>query len=129
MVDFSKKQNLQLASQGKIQFIQASVDAQSFPNGFFDLVTAIETIYFWPDLPKAFCEINRVLKPEGKLLVISEIIKDGKFEVENAEIIAKTHVKLLKLNELRELLGAAGFSVKAIRKSGSPWNLVIALKH
>ncbi|MGD6809848.1 MAG: class I SAM-dependent methyltransferase [Candidatus Bathyarchaeia archaeon] len=129
MVDFSKKQNLQLASQGKIQFIQASVDAQSFPNGFFDLVTAIETIYFWPDLPKAFCEINRVLKPEGKLLVISEIIKDGKFEVENAEIIAKTHVKLLKLNELRELLGAAGFLVKAIRKSGSPWNLVIALKH
>jgi len=56
---------------------------------FFDLVTAVETCYFWPNLKDAFIEIKRVLKKGGYLLIISEMIKDGTYEVENAEVIAK----------------------------------------
>ncbi len=128
MVDFSKMQNQRLVVEGKIQFVQGSVDALSFCDGFFDLITAVETLYFWPSLPKAFCEINRVLKPDGKLLLVSEMIKNGKFEVENAEIIAKTHVKLRSLDELQGLLEAAGFNVEVSRKPNSPWNVVAAQK-
>ncbi len=38
----------------------------------FDLVTAFETVYFWPDLKKAFSEVRRVLKPGGQFLVVCE---------------------------------------------------------
>jgi ubiquinone/menaquinone biosynthesis C-methylase UbiE len=128
MVDFSKVQNQHLVAEGKIQLVQDSVDALSFLGGQFDLVTAVETCYFWPDLPKAFREVNRVLKQGGKLLIIREMTKDGKFEVEHAEIIAKTHVKLYPLTELQGMLEAAGFCVEISRKPDSYWNVIVAQK-
>lgn len=43
----------------------------------FDLVTAFETVYFWPDLPKSFREIRRVLRPGGTLLICNECSGDA----------------------------------------------------
>ena len=36
----------------------------------FDLVTAVETHYFWPDLPRDLVEVRRVLKPGGMLALV-----------------------------------------------------------
>jgi hypothetical protein len=93
------------------------------------LVTAVETYYFWPNLAKSFLEIKRILKNGGCLLVINEMIKDGKYEVDNAEIISKTHVHLVPLQEIQRMLYSAGFSnVKVYRKRKSDWNAVLAHK-
>jgi ubiquinone/menaquinone biosynthesis C-methylase UbiE len=48
-----------------------------FPDGLFDLVTAVETHYFWPDLPADMREIQRVLRPGGTLVVLAEAYKGG----------------------------------------------------
>jgi ubiquinone/menaquinone biosynthesis C-methylase UbiE len=128
MVEYSKNENRQLAAEGKISLLQGTAQNLSFPNGFFDLVTAVETCYFWPSLPEAFKEINRVLKPDGKLLIISEMIKDGKYEVENAEMIEKVHVKLFSIQELQGMLEDAGLTVEFFRKPCSPWNAIVAQK-
>jgi len=45
----------------------------------FDLVTAIETQYYWPDLVNDMREILRVLAPGGTLVIIAESYKNGKF--------------------------------------------------
>ena len=96
---------------------------------FFDLVTAIETYYFWPNLAVAFREMKRILKKGGCLLIISEMIKDGVYEVENAEIIAKTQVHLVPLQEMQKMLYSAGFSsAKVYRKRKSDWNAILAQK-
>ena len=34
--------------------------------------SALETVYFWPDLPQCFQEVYRVLKPGGTLLICNE---------------------------------------------------------
>ena len=39
----------------------------------FDLVTAVETIYFWRDLPHCFEEVKRVLKPGGLFAILLEV--------------------------------------------------------
>ena len=36
-----------------------------FAGDWFDAVTAFETVYFWPDLPRCFREVFRVLRPGG----------------------------------------------------------------
>jgi hypothetical protein len=93
------------------------------------LVTAIETIYFWSNLTTAFQEIKRILKKGGYLLIISEMIKDGVYEVENAEIIAKSQVNLVPLQEMQRILQSVGFSsVNVYRKRKSNWNAILALK-
>ena len=130
MVEYSKEENKKLVDEGRVMLIEGSVEKMRFPTNFFDLVTAIETYYFWSNLTKAFQEINRVLKQGGKILIVSEMIKDGKYEIENAETIAKAHVKLLSMQEIEIVLHSAGFiNVRIFRKPCSPWNVIIAQKH
>ena len=43
-----------------------------FPAGTFDVVTAVETHFWWPNLPTDMREVFRVLKTGGKLIVIAE---------------------------------------------------------
>jgi len=129
MVNFTKQINKEGVSQDRILVFESSVGKMSFSNDFFDLVTGIETYYFWPNLSDAFQEIKRVLKPKGTLLLINEMIKDGSFEIENAEVIKKTHVKLASLQEIKSILEEQGFmSIKVFRKRNSAWNAVIAKK-
>jgi ubiquinone/menaquinone biosynthesis C-methylase UbiE len=129
MVKYSKEQNLQLVKEGRIGLTQASVEKLCFQNDFFDLVTAIETYYFWPNVQTAFKEIRRVLKPSGRLVIVSEMVKDGKYEVENAETVKKCGVHLLSLQNIENLLASAKFAeVKFFKKPDSVWNTVVATK-
>jgi ubiquinone/menaquinone biosynthesis C-methylase UbiE len=129
MVDYSRQANRKLMMQERLEISQGSVEKLGFKDEFFDLVTAIETYYFWPNLSEAFHEIKRVLKDEGKLLIISEMIKDGAYEVKHAQTISKTQVHLLTLAEIQNILYYAGFSkVTIYRKRKSVWNAVLAQK-
>ena len=51
---------------------QADVIRLPFSENTFDLATAIETVYFWPDIKAGFREILRVLKPAGIFAVLNE---------------------------------------------------------
>ncbi len=44
---------------------QASVAELPFKAEQFEVVTAFETVYFWPELTQNFREVYRVLKPGG----------------------------------------------------------------
>lgn len=95
---------------------QESVSEMSFENESFDLITAFETVYFWPDIKNDFKEVNRVLKDNGIFLICNEALpKDG-------DERQKEFTELLKCNiyseeELTENLKNNGFSnVKSIIK-------------
>lgn len=129
MVEYARKVNKEFVKQNQVEIRQASVDKTGLPDDFFDLVTACETYYFWPSLPEAFKEIKRVLKPNGKFLLISEMVKDGVHDVARAKIIEKTHVHLVPIEETSNMLQSAGFSnIEAVRKEDSAWNVIIAQK-
>jgi len=129
MVAYSRKVNEKLIAENRVEIREGSVDKTGFPDNFFDLVTAIETYYFWPSLPDAFQEIKRVLKLGGRLLLVNEMVKDGVYEVENAEIIEKTQVRIVPLEEIRNILQSVGFAdVQVFAKAESPWNAVLAQK-
>ena len=51
---------------------QASADALPFASASFDVVTAFETVYFWPDPARSFAEVCRVLRPGGRFLICNE---------------------------------------------------------
>ena len=52
---------------------QGSAAELPYADSTFDLVTAVETVYFWPDLPHCFEEVNRVLKPGGLFAILLEV--------------------------------------------------------
>ena len=57
------------------------------------------------------------------------MVKDGVYEVENAEMIEKTQVRLIPLEEIRQIMELAGFAdVQVFTKAASPWNAFLAQK-
>src|SRR5580704_16638285 len=53
----SRGRNARLIQAGRVEIKQASVSRLPFPDDTFDLVTAIETQYYWPDLTADMKEI------------------------------------------------------------------------
>jgi ubiquinone/menaquinone biosynthesis C-methylase UbiE len=129
MVEYSRKVNRNLITQDRVSIVEGVVDKTGFPDNYFDLVTAIETYYFWPNLQNAFQEILRILKPNGYFLIINEMIKDGTYEIKNKETIQKTHVHLMSISEIKEDLTLVSYKkIQIFTKSGSPWNAILAQK-
>ena len=130
MVEYSKKVNKKLIAENRVQIVEASVEKMGFSDDFFDLVTAIETYYFWSSFSDAVKEIRRVLKPNGQFLMVNEMVEDGVYDAKYAKTIEKAHVRLIPLNETKNTLEAVGFeNVQIFTKAGSPWNAVLTKKH
>jgi ubiquinone/menaquinone biosynthesis C-methylase UbiE len=130
MVEYSKKVNKKLVAQNRVEIVEGAVEKTGFPNDYFDLVTAFETYYFWTHFADALKEIRRVLKPSGQLLLVNEMIQDGKYEVTNAKLIEETHVRLIPLKEIQRVLQSVGFmDVQVFTETDSAWNAVLAKKH
>ena len=107
---------------------EGSVEALPWPDESFDLVTACETIYFWGDLAKAFGEVARVLKPAGTFAVFIEAA-----DPEGARIWTDVvpGMRVHTVEELSELLAAAGFAPPAVHRksaSASAWICLVAQK-
>lgn len=68
-VKLSKEVNEKLIDEGKVEIIEGNVKSLPFEDNTFDIVTAFETVYFWPDIEKCFAEVKRVLKPGGIFLI------------------------------------------------------------
>ena len=51
----------------KVRLEIGIVEALPFEDASFDLVASTNTVYFWPDLVRAFAELKRVLRPGGLL--------------------------------------------------------------
>ena len=60
-----------------IRFTMKQMDAQeiTFPDNSFDTVIANHMLYHLPDISKGLQEINRVLKPDGKLIAATNGMK------------------------------------------------------
>ena len=64
-VERARSLNRAAIQEGRCVVWQGSVERIIFAKDWFDAVTAFETVYFWPDLPRCFQEVYRVLKPGG----------------------------------------------------------------
>ncbi|RAP45884.1 MAG: hypothetical protein BZ135_04825 [Methanosphaera sp. rholeuAM6] len=68
-VKLSKEVNKKLIKEGKVEILKGNVKSLPFEDDTFDIITAFETVYFWPDIEKCFAEVKRVLKPGGIFLI------------------------------------------------------------
>lgn len=68
-VNLSREVNQEYINQGKVEVLEGNVQSLPFDDDSFDVVTAFETIYFWPGIEKCFGEVKRVLKPGGIFLI------------------------------------------------------------
>ena len=71
-VEKARKVNAGAIAEGRCNVQQASVAELPFEAEQFDVATAFETVYFWPELAQNFREVYRVLKPGGTFFICNE---------------------------------------------------------
>ena len=123
-VAFAGKLNQASIANSQVEIQEASVSELPFPANTFDLVTAVETHFWWPDLLAGMSEILRVLKPGGTLLIVAEVY--GKANTSTARLSEKytsaSGMKLLSVDEHRELFSNAGYSdVQVVTEPAKGW--------
>jgi SAM-dependent methyltransferase len=108
----SQRYNAEAIQAGRVEIRVADVGKLPFPDNTYDLVTGVETHFWWPHIAAGLREIRRVLKPGGTLILIAEVYKGAntlasRLCEKSAPI---SGIKMLTLDEHRDLLASAGFA-------------------
>src|SRR5262245_19500629 len=125
-VDMSRELNAEAIRAGRVEIHEASVSKLPFTDAVFDLVTAVETHYYWPDLDADAREILRVLKPGGVFIAIAEAYKGSRYDWAMRPAMALLRAKMLSVTEHRDWLAGAGFTdVQVHEDRGHGWLCVM----
>jgi len=129
-VDYSKEsvavsQKKNAADLGKrCDIKEGSVSALPYESDSFDIITAFETVYFWPNIEQDFAEVLRVLKPNGQFLICSELNDPSDTtwpdKVEGMRIYSR--------GELVSMLKSGGFDVETADIHQRGWLCTVARK-
>ena len=69
MVEEATTLNSQLTASGKAVFQLADGEKLDYSDAFFTSIFTVNTLYFWKNPKEYLQEINRVLKPNGELII------------------------------------------------------------
>ena len=125
-VEKSRKVNAKAIKEGRCQVLQASVAELPFDENNFDLVTAFETIYFWPGLVDCFREVYRVAKPGGTFLICNE--SNGETNKDDKWVEKIGGMTIYNAAQILTALNQAGFIDAKAHKNGKGWICVTARK-
>ena len=114
---------------GKVKLQKATVSALPFDSDKFDLVTAVETYYFWPDKLNDLREIWRVLKPGGKIMLVFEMLKDKNDPERWSKVEERLNIEAVSREDIDAMLERAGYlNIRTYVKSGTTWLCAVAEK-
>ncbi len=126
-VKTSRKENAEEIKAGRCTVQQENVVQLSFADGSFDLATAFETIYFWPDIAESFAQVFRVLKGGGMLFICNETDGDDEEGYQWAREIEG--MEIYRESDVTEELKRAGFdNVRVERYPENHWICFMAVK-
>ena len=98
-VERSIKLNEKSVGEGRCEIIHGSVSDLPFEDNEFDIVTAFETVYFWPDFINDLKEVRRVLKDDGIIFIANEALH-REYDVRQEHIIELLDMHIYSESEL-----------------------------
>ena len=107
-VEKARAVNSAAIAAGRCEIVQGNVLELPFDDGQFDVVTAFETVYFWPEIARCFAEIHRVLKAGGVFMITNET--SGKTGAHEKWQKLVDGLSVYTGEELEALLTGAGFA-------------------
>ena len=121
--------NENLIESDKLKVVEGSVDKLPYKNDFFDRAITVESFYFWPNPVENLKEVLRVLKPNGKFLLVADI-----YEKASLSQRARENIRMFKMlnptpEEFVSMFKQAGFTKTEIKtKAQTDWIAVLGIK-
>ena len=126
-VKASEDRNQDAVDAKRCRIIQADVSDMPIGDEEYDLASAFETIYFWPDIGETFKEVSRIIRPKGKFMIAQGT--DGNHPDDEKWLSTVEGMRVYTAPELEKYLLDAGFSsVKSFKKENEYILVVIAEK-
>ncbi|MBR5736631.1 MAG: class I SAM-dependent methyltransferase [Bacteroidales bacterium] len=124
-VSKARKFNWKAIAQGRCNVVEGNVADLPFEDDSFNLVTAFETIYFWPDIEDCYRQVRRVLKDGGRFVIVNEL--DGERDDKKWETIIEG-MHAYTPDEIESGLNAAGFTSIELTRDDRHFVRVVAEK-
>ena len=121
-VAFARRRNKSAGNRCLVT--RGDVGALPYRENSFDIVTAFETVYFWPDLKRSLNGVCRVLKPGGQFVLCCET--DSPVSPENGVRIRG--MKIYTADALSDFAEAAGFTDISVYRHPAGWFCLYAKK-
>lgn len=118
-VEKSRKVNQMAIEAGSCEILQGNVMQLPFGKAAFDVITAFETIYFWPDIDKAFAQVYSALKPGGTFMVCNEVSGEKAGDKKWMDIVQG--LRIYAPDVIADALTTAGFSGVKTDKNSKGW--------
>ena len=118
----AKKVNAKVLDK-QVFVTQGSAEKLPYEDEKFDLVTAVETVYFWPNLANCLQEVHRVLKPGGKFAIMVEVVDSDSKWTSVVEGMTAYSPK-----DLQKMLDDASFTQTEIHRKKPSYATIIGVK-
>ncbi len=126
-VQLARKRNHGDITSRRCEIIEGNVTALPFADEALDLVTAFETIYFWPGPLESFREVYRALMPGGLFMIVNKL--DGEAQTPPAWAEQVDGLTAYDKMTLIRLLKEAGFDEFSVdQNEAQHWLCIIARK-
>lgn len=116
MVKMAGRYNRQLIAQGRVELRAGDSESLPYPDGRFDKVYTVHTLYFWPNPVSHLREIARVMKPGARFVLA--------FRAKDDDVLARYPASVYTFyaeEEVERLLEQAGFrEIRLIRRLLTP---------
>ena len=130
-IKISSELNKEYIDKGLVEIKKGNVSKIPYDDNKFDLVTAFETYYFWPDLKNDLKEVLRVMKEKASFLLVNEM-----YECQNPKKLKISrkwarlcNIELHNPDQFEKLLTEAGFSEIEIHENVEEgWITAVASK-
>lgn len=107
-VNKARKVNKDAIASGRCKIVGGNAKMLPLLRETHDLITAFETVYYWPSFNECVAEIHRVLKPGGKVLIANETDGIDPEGLKWPKLVG--HMYIFTIEEIVEYLTEAGFT-------------------
>lgn len=125
-VEKSRKVNRSEIERKRCRILRGDVMQLPFEEETFDVVTAFETLYFWPDIDKAFRQVYRVLKSGGTFMICNEENGEAAKSEKWTDIIKG--MKIYNAEQIKNALEKVGFSDVKTDQNQKGWLCAVCKK-